>query len=68
MDLGNKMYIAIQLYQALTFMHTSVPPVAHLDIKPSNVMVSYIAEQDLKGAVIIHPFPLRLRRGLGKHI
>ena len=62
------MYIAIQLCQALTFMHTSVPPVAHLYIKPSNVLVSYIAEQDLKGAVIMYPFPLRLRRGLGKHI
>ena len=34
-----KCKVAVQLCQAVTFMHTNIPPIAHLDIKPSNILV-----------------------------
>ena len=37
--IGEKKYILLQLCQALVFLHTSSPPLAHLDVKPANVMV-----------------------------
>ena len=39
MDQGAKIYMALQLCQAIMFMHSNVPPIAHLDIKPSNILV-----------------------------
>ena len=39
LDLSSKLCVAVQLCQALTFMHTHAPPIAHLDIKPSNILV-----------------------------
>ena len=36
---GDKVNISRQLCQALVFMHTATPPVAHLDVKPENVFV-----------------------------
>ena len=38
--IGEKYYILTQICQALTFLHTSSPPLAHLDVKPANVMVN----------------------------
>ena len=40
MDNSTKLYIAIQVCQALNYLHTSKPQLMHLDVKPSNVMVS----------------------------
>ena len=40
--IGEKKYILLQLCQALVFLHTSTPPIAHLDVKPANVMVNVI--------------------------
>ena len=34
-----KLGIAIQVAQALMFLHTSEPPTVHLDVKPSNILV-----------------------------
>ena len=38
--IGEKYYILTQICQALNFLHTSSPPLAHLDVKPANVMVN----------------------------
>ena len=35
-----KVMISIQVCQALIFMHSATPPVAHLDFKPANILVS----------------------------
>lgn len=34
-----KTFIALQLTQAITFIHSNEPPIAHLDIKPTNVLI-----------------------------
>ena len=34
-----KLYISIQVCQAVMYLHTSAPPMAHLDIKPANILV-----------------------------
>ena len=34
-----KVEISVQIVQGLVFMHTSSPPVVHLDIKPENILV-----------------------------
>lgn len=47
MNLQNKFHILVQLCQALVFLHTSQPPLAHLDVKPANVMVSYFSSDYL---------------------
>ena len=39
LSLTLKLQISVQLCQALVFMHTNTPPIAHLDIKPSNILV-----------------------------
>ena len=39
MTYGTKTYIAIQVAQAVMFLHTSSPPMLHLDIKPANILV-----------------------------
>ena len=36
----DKILICYQLCQAVMFLHTSEPQMAHLDIKPANIMVS----------------------------
>lgn len=36
---NEKMYVAIQLAQALVYVHTATPSLVHGDIKPSNVLV-----------------------------
>ena len=33
--------VSMQLTQALVFMHSSEPPIARLDVKPENVLVSW---------------------------
>ena len=47
LNLTIKFHIGIQLCQALTFMHSSSPPVAHLDIKPSNILVSFVLRYNI---------------------
>jgi len=40
MTYQEKIVISQQLCQAIVFMHSSEPPVAHMDVKPENVLVS----------------------------
>lgn len=42
MKLEDKLHILVQLCQAIVFLHTSEPPLAHLDVKPANVLVDNI--------------------------
>ena len=35
-----KLYLAIQISQALSFLHSSEPSLMHLDVKPSNILVN----------------------------
>ena len=35
-----KLYVSVQVCQALTYLHTSEPPLVHLDVKPANILVS----------------------------
>ena len=37
---STKMHIAVQINQALLFLHTATPKMIHLDVKPSNILVS----------------------------
>ena len=37
---STKMLIAVQISQALLFLHTATPQMMHLDVKPSNILVS----------------------------
>jgi serine/threonine protein kinase len=39
LDQDTKIYMALQLCQAIHFIHNNTPPIAHLDVKPSNVLV-----------------------------
>ena len=39
--LPEKLYISIQVCQAIVYLHTSSPPLAHLDIKPANILVGF---------------------------
>ena len=41
LSITTKFHVAIQLCQAVTFLHTNSPPLAHLDIKPSNILVRF---------------------------
>ena len=38
--LQDKFYVLVQICQSLVYLHTSEPPLAHLDVKPANVLVS----------------------------
>ena len=40
LNLSIKLHVAVQLCQAVMFMHTRNTPITHLDTKPSNIMVS----------------------------
>ena len=39
LEYGEKLYISRQVCQALVFMHTTSPQIAHLDLKPANILV-----------------------------
>jgi serine/threonine-protein kinase len=39
LDQDTKISMALQLCQAIHFIHNNTPPIAHLDVKPSNVLV-----------------------------
>lgn len=32
--------LIVKICQGLVYLHTNVPPIVHLDVKPSNIMVS----------------------------
>ena len=34
--------VSQQMVQGIVFMHTSNPPVVHLDLKPENVLVRHV--------------------------
>ena len=38
-----KLIVSRQICQALVFIHSAVPPLAHLDLKPENVLVRALA-------------------------
>ena len=37
-----KKTIAVQIAQAVAFLHSTAPPTVHVDIKPANILVSII--------------------------
>lgn len=39
LTLPQKLRIAVQITQAVAFLHTSDPPLLHMDIKPPNILV-----------------------------
>lgn len=39
MNYASKLTIAIQVAQAVLFLHSAEPPTVHLDIKPANILV-----------------------------
>ena len=40
MSCSSKNKVAIQIAQAVLFLHSAKPPTVHLDIKPANILVS----------------------------
>ena len=40
MDVVQKLYIIVQIAQALFYLHTSSPALVHSDVKPCNILVS----------------------------
>lgn len=41
MEFNTKIAIAVQLAQALVFLHIAQPPIVLLDVKPDNILVSW---------------------------
>ena len=41
MSCSSKNKVAIQIAQAVLFLHSAKPPTVHLDIKPANILVSH---------------------------
>lgn len=40
----DKLTISVQICQGLVFMHSADPPMAHLDLKPENIMVGNVGQ------------------------
>ena len=43
LDKNTKVQVAMQVAQALVYMHGQNPPAVHLDLKPENVLVRHDA-------------------------
>lgn len=42
LDNFHKIFISVQVAQALTYLHTASPPLVHYDVKPGNILVSVV--------------------------
>ena len=42
MSYSSKSKVAVQIAQAVLFLHSAKPPTVHLDIKPANILVGNI--------------------------
>ena len=49
-----KLHLAIQMFQALVYMHNHTPAVAHLDLKPENILVCAFTNELCVGHILIH--------------
>lgn len=51
-----KVYLSIQVCQAVMYLHTASPPMAHLDIKPANILVCWMNNLALMLIILLFNF------------